>query len=592
MPQPVVSGEVLREKGMAPPEPAGGRWAHAFSLFKSYWFSSDWKFAWFALAVLLACQFGGAYIFVVSNRWEQNFYDSVQNRDAARFYWMIAVFIGIMGMQVGYTLINSYFEMTLGIRWRTELTRRYLGRWMARDRFAEIERLRLIDNPDQRIAEDINGLTSQGLGLLGIVLAFVGVIATSVSMILILLETAEPIRFSLFGSAISIPGSTVWYAFIYAILGSVIMAKIGKPYIRATMAQQHREGDFRATLIHVRRNAGQIGLSGAVDRERASLADAFEQVRLNYRRVIFATLGINMGQGIYERIGGVLPLFLMIPRYFSGAISFGQVMGAKDAFMGLTMQLSYFVQGYARIAAQIANLNRLKGLDDALDHERPRGIAFGARDLGGRTVLQTHAMTVYRPTGEPLLDLGDWTVKAGERWVVRGPSGAGKSTLLRAIVGLWPEGSGSVTLDNRGSVMVVPQRLYLPLGTLKAAVCFPDDDHLHDDAKIQASLDKVGLGTHRSQIHQSRFWQEELSPGEQQRLALTRILLHRPDVLILDEATSALDPENAAIFYRELASALPHATLISVVHDDRLEVHHTHALLIENGTVTLNTIGD
>ena len=200
--------------------------------------------------------------------------------------------------------------------------------------------------------------------------------------------------------------------------------------------------------------------------------------------------------------------------------------------------------------------------------------------------IETRELRIHRPNGAPLLNVGDWTVRTGERWVVEGPSGAGKSTLLRAVAGLWPDGAGEVALSDAGSIMFVPQRLYLPLGTLKAAICFPDAPEDHDDSEIFALLDRVRLGEHADYLHAVRVWQEELSPGEQQRIAMARILLHRPTLLVLDEATSALDPDNARRFHEQMLADLPGVTLVSVIHDERLRHYHTHALTIADGNAT------
>lgn len=584
IPRPIPTGEAAREAGLAPPQRPSGRWGHVLRLFGDYWLSRDWKFAWFGVAVLLAYQFGNAWIMIAGIRWQQAFFDSVEARQAARFVPLLFAFAGILAAQMVASLTYTWVTMTLGMRWRAVLTDRYLDRWMSRDRYAEIERLQLIDNPDQRIAEDILELTGtkpDGFGILRVVFGLLGMIVGSYSLIVILLETAEPFRFSLFGRAIEIPGSTVWYAVLYSLFGSIVVARIGRPFVRAVMRQQHREADFRAGMIQVRRHAGQIGFMGAAGAERTTLGAAFDQVRHNFRSVTWGLLGINAGQGVYERIGSILPLFLMVPRYFAGAISFGQVMGARDAFQQLVGQLSFIVQIYAKIGVQIACLNRLKALDDAIDLYRPRGVAVDAA-ASGDVALATRGLAVHRPDGAGLLQVGDWQVKRGERWIVQGPSGAGKSTLLRAILGLWPDGAGHVSLADARATMV-PQRLYLPSGTLKSAVCFPDKDVDHEDARVAALLDEVGLSVHRDQLHAVRFWQDELSPGEQQRVALARILLHRPDLLILDEATSALDGDNARQFHEHLLAALPGVTLISVVHDDRLAIYHTHRLALDGG---------
>ncbi|WP_294235769.1 ABC transporter ATP-binding protein/permease [uncultured Sphingomonas sp.] len=585
MPQPTQTGEVRRETGLAPPQAATARWRDAWRLVSRYWTSPDWKFAWFALVVLLFFQFGAAFILLRTNQWQRHFFDAIEQRDQAQLLPLLIVFLGIMAMQVAMIVTENLIDGLLSIRWRTFLTRDYLDRWMRRNRYAEIERLRIIDNPDQRIAEDLNNITAavgMSIGALHIALRLLGAIVSGVTFAMILLETAPPIRFSLGGTAFSIPGSTVWYAVGYALIGSYLTAKIGQPFVRAMMRQQHREADFRAGLIHVRRNAPQIGLADAVATERQALERSFDAVRLNFRSVIYSSLGLTAAGSVYDRLGTVVPLFIMVPTYFTGGMSFGQLMAGQQAFSQLGMQLGYFVKSYQLIGQQVSYFNRIRGLDDALNAARPAGIAVGAGTAPG-IVLATEGLALHRPHGEAMVTIGDWSVRAGERWALCGASGTGKSTLIRALAGLWPDGQGRVALANDSRAMFVPQRLYLPLGTLKAAICFPDAATDHDDGEVRALLHRVRLDHLADDVHALRLWQEELSPGEQQRIALARILLHRPDVVVLDEATSALDADNARHFYDSVAEALPRSTVISVLHDAGLLARHTHILTFADG---------
>lgn len=579
-PQPVPSEEARYEGGFAAPRPAGERWRHAFSLVSAYWMSKEWKFAWGAIAVLLAFEMGGVYLIVWENGWQRQFFDTIEQRQVSLFMPLLAIFVLILGLQIGQSMIVNFLDQTIGLRWRLFLTQRYMNRWLARNRYYEIERLRLVDNPDQRIAEDIQLFTR---GTLRIGISLISATVGAISFIVILLRTSEPLRLSLFGYTIAIPGDIVWFAVAYVLCGTALITYIGRPLIRRTMRQQHYEADFRANLIHVRRNAAQIGFADSIDVESRSLIANLANVGRNYQRLILSQLGLTAGQGIYDRIGTLIPLFVTIPRFFAGKLSFGQVMSSRDAFTTLVGELSYFLKIYPSIAAQIANLNRIKALDDAIDHCRPRGIGFTADAADAGIAITAQNLSLVRPHGAPLLEVGNWTVATGERWVVQGPSGTGKSTLLRAIIGLWPDGSGEIAMANLGTAMFVPQRLYLPLGTLKDAICFPDVPEMHDDAVVLALLEKARLGLHGEYLHAVRMWQEDLSPGEQQRLALARILLHCPDLLILDEATSALDQDNATYFYETLIEALPNVTLISVVHDTQMRRYHTHALTIADG---------
>ncbi|WP_257575437.1 ABC transporter ATP-binding protein/permease [Sphingomonas sanguinis] len=591
MPPPANVEETRREAGLQPPQPARDRWRHAWRIGTRYFVSDDWKWAWFLILCYCVIEIGTTYAFFWSNQWQRQFYDAIEQRQGARFLSLVVMFLMIAGMEVGTMFAHNIVNWTLSIRWRSWLNDWYLGRWFARDRFYEIERLRMIDNPDQRIAEDIRSFTSIGLqygtSLFAIVISLIFSTVRAVVFATILLETSSPISIPLFGYRIPLPGGDlIWFSIAYVIFGTVFVAWIGKPFIRRKMREQHYDADYRSALLHVRRNGEQIAFAGAQATEREGLRIAFANIRRNWYPLMLANAGLSAGQNIYQRVMTVVPLFLTVPKYFAGAITFGQVQSARDAFTQFSSNLSFIVTAYPQIAAQIANINRLKALDDAIDYERPRGIAFTPGGTADGVAISVAQLELRRPNGAPLLGVSEWTVRDGERWVIEGPSGTGKTTLLRAIAGLWPDGAGEVAMTRAGSAMLVPQRLYLPLGTLKGAVCFPDKAEQHDDATIAALLEKVGLDAHVDHMHELRMWQDELSPGEQQRVALARILLQRPTLLIVDEATSALDADNAAFFYQAVLDAMPGATIVSVVHNEKLAAYHTHRLRLDHGRAT------
>ncbi|MFD1033503.1 ABC transporter ATP-binding protein/permease [Sphingomonas hankookensis] len=591
MPPPANVEETRREAGLQSTQPARERWAHAWRLSTRYFVSDDWKWAWFLVTCYCLIEVSTTSVFLLLNTWQREFYDTIEQRQGGLFLSLVVKFIMISGMAIGTQVLHNLVGWTLSIRWRRWLNDWYLGRWFARDRFYEIERLRMIDNPDQRIAEDLRAFTSMGLEYgqspLSIVISIIFSLVRAVAFAAILLQTSSPLTLPLFGYRIPLPGGDlIWFSVGYVVFGTAFITWIGKPFVRRKMREQHYEADYRAGLIHVRRNGEQIAFSNAQAIEKDGLTNAFANIRRNFYQLMLANMGLSAGQDVYQRTMQVVPLFLTVPKYFAGAITFGQVQGARDAFTQFATSLSYIVQAYPGIARQVANINRLKALDDAIDYERPRGIGFTPGGTAEGVAISTTGLILRRPNGAPLLEVADWTIRNGERWVVEGPSGNGKTTLLRAIAGLWPDGMGQVAMTRAGTAMLVPQRLYLPLGTLKAAICFPDRAEDHDDALIAALLEVVRLQTHVSAMHELRMWQDELSPGEQQRVALARILLQRPTLLVLDEATSALDAENAAHFYQSVLAAVPDATIVSVVHNEKLASYHTHRLQLQHGHAT------
>lgn len=595
IPQPANDEDTRQEAGVLASPPARGRWGHAWRLSTRYFVSDDWKWAWFLVLCYCAIEVGTTYAFLLSNQWQRQFYDAIEMRQGGLFLSLVIMFTLIAALEIGTQFAHNIVGWALSMRWRRWLTDWYLGRWFARDRFYEIERLRLIDNPDQRIAEDVKEFTSMGLvygtSPLSILIALIFSVVRAVAFGAILLETSSPVSIPIFGVSVPLPGGDlIWFSILYVVFGTAFITWIGKPFVRRRMSEQHYDADFRSGLLHVRRSSEQIAFSGAQGSEQQGLRVAFESIRRNWYRLMLANAGLQVGQGIYQRVMNIVPLFLTVPKYFAGAISFGQVQSARDAFTQFSSSLSYIVTAYPSIARQIANVNRLKALDDAIDCERPRGIGFTPGGTQDGIAISVAGLELRRPNGAPLFSLPEWHIRDGERWVIEGPSGAGKTTLLRAIAGLWPDGAGSVAMTRRGSAMLVPQRLYLPMGTLKNAVCFPDRADDHDDAVIAELLQKVRLGAHGDDMHQPRMWQDELSPGEQQRVALARILLHRPTLLVLDEATSALDTDNATYFYETVRAAMPDCTIVSVVHNEQLAVYHTHRLRLHDGLATLEQI--
>jgi putative ATP-binding cassette transporter len=343
------------------------------------------------------------------------------------------------------------------------------------------------------------------------------------------------------------------------------------------MRQQHYEADFRFNLIHVRRNSEQIAFAGSSSTEWRGLTQAFGQIRNNFVRLTWIRTGVDAVQQSITQGNQVIPVLLMLPRIIAREVTLGPVMQARDAYGQFGSAVNWLIQAYPSVAAMIANINRIKALDDAIDHPRPYRIGKSHHDA---LTIQTRDLTLELPNGQHLLTVGDWTIEPGERWTIQGASGTGKSTLLRALAGIWPDGEGSVTSPNDKRIMFVPQRAYFPIGTLKDAVCFPGNANATDDAEIVSLLELCRLPHLADILHEIKPWVDVLSPGEQQRLAMARVLLHRPDYLFLDEATSALDADNAAHLYASIVERLPGLTLISVVHAEALHRFHTHNFCI------------
>lgn len=570
--------EARRELGLDAPRNRWARAYHAGRLITAYWRSSEWKTAWTLLILTLVFSFTGIGVTVSTLDWNRRFFDVVQLHDAAAVPALLIEFTGLLILGAALPLINQFLTFYLGMCWRLWMTRSYMDRWLANNRFHDIERLRVIDNPDQRITEDTRMIAEQ---LFGLVMVTINSIAQAVAFSYVLYGLSVPIRLALFGADIAIPGDMLVYAVLTAGIGVWLITIIGRPLVRRTMRQQHLDADLRFGLGNIRRHAEQIALLRATPSEHRAMSATLDGIRGNYVGYIFASLGVQAAQSVHGRLIYFLPMVLALPRYMANQLTLGQYTQITQTFPQFASALSILVQLYGSVATQIAAVNRLKALDDELENPRPRRIAIDRCDEGG---IRADDLEIQLPDGSALLSVPAWQVRAGERWAITGTSGCGKSTLLRTLAGLWPDGHGRVGLPADGLTMFVPQKLYLPVGQLKDAVCFPTPASEVDDARVLALLGLCRLEHLADRIHIADVWQDRLSPGEQQRMALVRVLIHRPDHLLIDEATSALDEDNAAHFYRTLIAELPDATIVSVTHAPALEQFHDHALRIGNGT--------
>lgn len=572
--------EARRELGLDGPQ---GRWArtvHAVRLLSAYWRSSEWKLAWTLLILNLAVNFQVVGIGVWMSNWTRRMFDAAEVHDTTILPGMMVELAWVVAATALTPLIAEFLTYYLKMRWRLWLTRDYMDRWLANDRYHDIERLRVIDNPDQRITEDTRMIAERMLNLFTAVMSSV-VRATAFASILYGLSA--PIRLAAIGVPIIIPGDLLIYSILAAAIGTWLITIIGRPLVRRSMRQQHLDADLRFGLGNIRRHAEQIAFSRAAPFEHRAMVEVIGNIRRNYMGYIYANLGLMGAQSVYGRAIEALPLLLALPRVVAGQMTLGQYTQAAQAFAHVSNALAILVLAYGSIAEQVAAVNRLKALDDSLKHPRPRRIAITPTDA---RAIGADGLDLQLPDGRTLLSVPHWRAGAGQRWMIAGASGSGKSTLLRALAGLWPDGRGGVLMPAEGLVMFVPQRLYLPIGQLKDAIAFPTPAAEIADARMIELLGMCRLGHLVDMLHVADVWQDRLSPGEQQRLALARILLHRPDFLLLDEATSALDEENAEHFHRRLIEALPDATIVSITHSSALARYYDHVLRIADGVAT------
>ncbi|QLF92521.1 ABC transporter ATP-binding protein/permease [Pseudomonas sp. ABC1] len=545
--------------------------ASPWQLIRPYWSSAEKWRAWGLLALIIGLDLGTVYSAVQISTWQKSFFDALseyQRELISPLMWRLA---GLIILSTLCATFSIFFRQLLEIRWRSWLTEDYLARWTSEHAYQRIESARLADNPDQRIAEDLALLAGKTLELgLGLLKNLVN----AVSFAIILWGLSGSLPLSAIGLDIELPGYMLWAAIIYALFGSWLMEKIGKPMVGLDYRQQQYEADFRYLLVRMRENAEQIAFYRGETVEHNRLRTAFHVIRQNWRGLMTYTKRVAFTESVYIEVGSILPYLIAIPRYFAKQITIGGVMQLSVGFARLRTALSWFLFNYKELALLRSALRRLDELDHVLRQPATSGISL---EQHASDSLSTRSLHLQRPDGSPLSSIRDIDVRPGERWLVRGPSGIGKSTLLRALAGLWPHGDGQVQLP-RGSQLFLPQKSYLPPGSLKDALCYPAAADTFNDAQCSRALELVQLPQYVAQLHERDHWEKRLSPGEQQRLAFARVLLHKPDYLFLDEATSALDTQNEDNLYHLLDEHLPMTAVVSVAHHASLERYHPQRL--------------
>jgi putative ATP-binding cassette transporter len=434
------------------------------------------------------------------------------------------------------------------------------------------------DNPDQRIADDINQFVDKTLT---ISIRLLSAVVTLISFVAILWSLSEDAPLTLFGSPIAIPGYLVWTALIYSIIGTALAHWIGWPLVGLNFRQQRFEADFRFNLVRVRENSEQIGLLQGEPAESARLRERFSHVAENFKRLISRQKRLTFFTQSHAQLAIILPYIVVSPAYFSGAVPLGGLTQTASAFGSVQESLSILVTIYRSMAEWAAVVERLAGFRRSLDdaHGSASGIAVAPRrDV---TSFRINDLSLDKPDGTPLLSSVATEFHPGDRLLLTGPSGAGKSTLLRALAGLWPFGRGRVSVPADARVMLLPQRPYFPVTTLANALSYPSDAGSFGEAALSDALQAVGLPGLTSRLQEEAHWNRILSLGEQQRLGIARALLQKPDFLFLDEATASLDEAAEAKLYGLLHARLKEATIVSIGHRGTLIPLHQRHLGLE-----------
>ena len=550
------------------------RFLKAFwALTRPYWMSEQRGSGLWLLAAVVGLTLLGVWLEVQFNTWNREFYNTFESKDQAEFFRQLGMFGILAVIFIINGVYRQYFQQMLLIEWRTWLTNRYLADWMKDRAYYRLQLLdRGTDNPDQRIADDLNAFVDLTLSL---ALGLLSAVVTLVSFVGILWAISGPA--TLLG--IEIPGYMVWVAVVYAIFGSWLTHVIGRTLVGINFRMQKVEADFRFSLVRLRENAEGVALYRGEQSELGGFRRAFTTVVAVWWEKMLKQKQLTWFTAFYTQLAIIFPFVVASPRFFSGAMPLGGIFQIASAFGQVQGSLSWFIGAYPAYANWKATVDRLTGFAEALETARLEAERLdGDRLEQEATGFTLENLALGLPQGRPLLSAARVELRRGESVLITGPSGAGKSTLFRAIAGIWPYWKGRILLPKGATMLFLPQRPYLPVGRLKQSVCYPAPEDAVTDEAARAALADVGLAHLSDDLSREENWAQLLSGGEQQRLAVARALLAKPDWLFLDEPTAALPDEAQAALYGLLRERLKATTLVSIGHRAHLDQFHDRRL--------------
>lgn len=550
-------------------------------LTKSYWQSEEKKKAFLLLTCIIALTFGVVFMLVQLNTWNNSFYSALQNYDAEKisselihFSWLAAIYIIL-------AVYSYYLQQTLILHWRRWLTTRFIDIWLQNKTYYNLQMFgKDTDNPDQRISEDVRQFVEMTLGFaIGILKS----LCTFISFVFILYQLSGTLSFSFMGKTWTIHGYMLWASLLYSILGTYITHVVGRKLVKLNFIQQRYEADFRFSMIRLRESAESVAFyrgeaqEGRVFKNRFKLLlDNFWQLVNKQKQLVF----LNSG---YSQIAIIFPFVVAMNRYLAKEVSLGGLMQVASAFGRVQDSLSYFVDMYSSIAQWQAVVMRLTYFGRHMHEVSQQAEQFHVERFATSEAVSVEQMQVNLPDDTALLQDINFTLQPGRNVLIKGVSGSGKSTLLRALAGIWPFVTGKINLPKTEELMFIPQKPYIPLGSLREALLYPGKKPLSDEELLYL-LDLCQIGYLRDKLDLVADWSHVLSVGEQQRLAFVRAHIQEPKWLFLDEATSALDEDTEAAMYALLAERLRQTTLVSIGHRSTLNKYHELMLVIDKQT--------
>ena len=543
-----------------------------WSLTKPYFVSEERWSAWGFLLLLVALNLGQVYMLILFNQWYNVFYNALVDKNGPEFWRLIWQFTIYAVIYVALYTYYVYLLQALTIRWRRWLTRDLIDDWLADRHYYRLALTSLgTDNPDQRVAEDVRLFVESTLGY---TFNFMRNMVSLVSFMIILWALSGTVTLSLFGVSVDIPRFMVWMAIAYAVVGTILTHFIGRRLATINFERQRREADFRFSLMRLRENAEGIALYRGEKSEGGILSTRFAAVIENYWEYMKYTKRVNWFTLSYAQASVIFPFIIQAPRYLTDVIKLGDLIQTSSAFGKVQDALSWFVDRYADLTEWKATIDRLTTFRAALvaAGKQPDRAVQVSESPDKAIAIDDLAMDL--PNGKTLISGLDITFKPGEAVLITGQTGTGKSTLLRILSRLWPFGAGKVTLPAGARYLFLPQKPYLPLGTLRDAIAYPEIETPPPDDKMGEVLEELGMGSFKTRLDERENWATVLSGGEQQRIAIARAVFQKPDWLFMDEATAALDEPTEKRVYDMVKRMIPGATIVSVGHRSTLRAFH------------------
>jgi vitamin B12/bleomycin/antimicrobial peptide transport system ATP-binding/permease protein len=517
------------------------------------------------------------------NIWNRDIFNAIENRDGAAVLYEAMIFVPLAVSGIALAILAVYGRMRAQRRWRAWLTDHLIDRWLRKGRYYQLNFVSGDhENPEGRIAEDVRIATDAPVDFsLGILSAAL----TAVTFVGILWGVGGSLSFTWNGIDFYIPGYLVIAVVIYAGISSATMVAIGRSFIAVAESKNQSEAEFRYALTRLRENGESIALLGGEKEERSGLRESLRAVIGRWQKLSHQHMRTTIVSNGNYLVAPVIPIILCAPKYLAGEMTLGNVMQAAAAFVQVQTAFNWLVDNYPRFAEWAASARRVASLMvslDTLEKIEQRGIGNIARIEHDGSAIRLREVSVTLSDGTVVVDDADVNINFGERVLFMGESGSGKSTLVRAIAGLWPWGEGEVSISRGARLFLMPQRPYIPLGTLRRAAAYPNPPEEIDDATLRKTLDIVGLSHLTDRLDdEDTDWTRILSGGEQQRLAFVRVLLHKPDIVVMDEATSALDSASQAHLMTQLFQELPNMAVISVGHRAELEEFHQRKVTLQ-----------